>query len=140
MCLLILKNISWILEFIIICMHWSHKYIKIYLLCFSFWRILIIFAYIKLVDKDKYDTTPITWVKNYGQVKLPVNKNKQHYILYENQLLKKALLLFVEGTYPYFKIPIESIQMWQNRIESYRLYWFLYVFCRILVDSMGISG
>ncbi|XP_057340514.1 uncharacterized protein LOC130677691 isoform X3 [Microplitis mediator] len=56
------------------------------------------FAYIKLVDEDKYDTIPFTWVKNYDQVKLPVNKNKQHYILYENQSPKKALLLFVEDT------------------------------------------
>lgn len=57
------------------------------------------FAYVKLVDEDKYDTIPFAWVKNYDQVKLPVNRNKQHYILYENQAPKKALLLFVEGTY-----------------------------------------
>ncbi|XP_074099269.1 uncharacterized protein LOC141527600 [Cotesia typhae] len=66
------------------------------------------FAYIKLVDEDKYDTIPFTWVKNYDQVKLPVNRNKQHYILYENQPPKKALLLFVEDTIDVLEKQIKS--------------------------------
>ncbi|XP_074109088.1 uncharacterized protein LOC141533894 [Cotesia typhae] len=46
--------------------------------------------------------------KNYDQVKLPVNRNKQHYILYENQPPKKALLLFVEDTIDVLEKQIKS--------------------------------
>ncbi|XP_074096613.1 uncharacterized protein LOC141525844 [Cotesia typhae] len=56
------------------------------------------FAYIKLIDDDKYDTIPLSLVYNHEQLKLPYNKSKQHWIMYENNSPKKGLLIYVEET------------------------------------------
>lgn len=38
-------------------------------------------------------------VRNYEQLKPPYNKNKQHWIQYDNEPHKLALIIYIEGTY-----------------------------------------
>ncbi|KAH0546773.1 uncharacterized protein LOC123268730 [Cotesia glomerata] len=56
------------------------------------------FAYIKLIAENKFDTIPFTLIHNYDKIPLPPNKNKQYFVHYKNEEPKLAVLIYVEET------------------------------------------
>lgn len=62
------------------------------------------FAYIKLITENKFDTIPFALIHNYDKIPLPPNKNKQYYVHYKNEEPKLAVLIYVEGIYSFLNL------------------------------------